>query len=423
MENVLAILLAGGAGERLYPLTKDTAKPAVPFGGAYRIIDFTLSNCINSDVRRILILTQYKSLDLIRHIRDGWNILSPELGEYIEVIPPMKRVGEEWYQGTADAVYQNFQSIEAESPEHTLVLGADHIYKMNFREMLDWHHERHADITIATLQVPVEDAVRFGVAEIDENYRIVGFEEKPQHGIPAPSRFNPRMVSASMGIYLFSTNVLLDVLHEDAQDPKSSHDFGKDLIPRTLRRRRVVAFDFHDLNDKVARYWRDVGTLDAYYAANMDLVDVTPEFNLYDQRWPIRHHPLQQPPAKFVFAQEGRRMGIAIDSIVAAGCVISGGRVTRCVLSPGVRVNSYSEVGYSILLPHVRVGRHCRIRRAIIDRGVNLPEGTVVGYDPEQDQARGFTVTEGGIVVVSAGAGESGAGGSAVSSQRSAVGG
>ena len=423
MNNVLAILLAGGAGERLNPLTRDTAKPAVPFGGHYRIIDFALSNCINSDVRRIFILTQYKALELIRHIRDGWNILSPELGEYIEVIPPMKRISEDWYQGTADAVYQNFQSIQVESPEHTLILSADHIYKMNFQEMLDWHLQRQADITIATIQVLPEEAVRFGVAEIDENYGIVGFEEKPKHGNPVRSRFNERMVSASMGIYMFRTGVLIEALHEDAQDPNSSHDFGKDVIPRCLNRRRVIAFDFRDLNGKAARYWRDVGTLDAYYAANMDLVDVTPEFNLYDQRWPIRSHPLQQPPAKFVFAQEGRRMGIAIDSIVSAGCVVSGGRVMRCVLSPGVRVNSYCEVEYSILLPHVRVGRHSRIRRAIIDRDVNLPEGTVIGYDRAQDLARGYTLTESGIVVVSGVEGESGSGGSAVSSQRSAVGG
>jgi len=423
MNNVLAILLAGGAGERLFPLTRDTAKPAVPFGGHYRIIDFTLSNCINSDVRRIFILTQYKALELIRHVRDGWNILSPELNEYIEIMPPMQRLSADWYQGTADAVYQNFHSIQAESPEQVLILAGDHIYKMNYREMLDCHQQQNADVTIATIQVPVEEANRFGVATIDESHRVVGFEEKPKHGNPARSVFNPRMVSASMGVYMFSTNILLDVLHEDAQDPDSSHDFGKNVIPRCLSRCRAVAYDFRDLNDKVARYWRDVGTLDAYYAANMDLVDVTPEFNLYDQRWPIRSHPLQQPPAKFVFAQEGRRMGIAIDSIVSAGCVISGGRVTRCVLSPGVRVNSYCEVEYSILLPHVKVGRHCRIRRAIIDRGVTLPEGTVIGYDQEQDRARGFTMTEGGIVVVPAGVGELGAGGGSTSSQRSAVGG
>jgi glucose-1-phosphate adenylyltransferase len=411
MNNVLAILLAGGAGERLYPLTRDMAKPAVPFGGHYRIIDFTLSNCINSDVRRIFILTQYKSLELIRHIRDGWNILSPELGEFIEVIPPMKRISEDWYQGTADAVFQNAQSIQVESPELTLILAGDHIYKMNYREMLDWHSRQRADITIATIQVPIAEASRFGVAEIDDTYRVVGFEEKPRgfeekprHGDPVRSRFNPLMVSASMGVYLFHTDVLLDLLHDDAQLPDSSHDFGKDVIPRSLDRCRVVAYDFRDLNDKAARYWRDVGTLDAYYEANMDLVNVTPEFNLYDQRWPIRSHVLQHPPAKFVFAQEGRRMGVAIDSIVSAGCVVSGGRVMRCVLSPGVRINSYCEVEYSILLPNVKVGRHSRIRRAIIDRDVSLPEGTIIGYDVDEDRARGFTVTEGGIVVVSTGA-------------------
>ena len=401
MNGVLAILLAGGAGERLYPLTRDTAKPAVPFGGHYRIIDFTLSNCINSDLRRIFILTQYKSLELIRHIRDGWNILPAELGEFIEVIPPMKRVSEDWYQGTADAVFQNFQSIQAEAPEQTLILAADHIYKMNYREMLNWHREQDADVTIATIQVPASEAHRFGVAEIDDRYRIVGFEEKPKHDRPVRSSFNPQMVSASMGIYLFRTGVLLKLLHEDAQQPDSTHDFGKDLIPRSLARCRVVAYDFRDLNDKAARYWRDVGTLDAFYEANMDLTAVTPEFNLYDQRWPIRSRVLQHPPAKFVFAQEGRRMGVAIDSIVSAGCVISGGRVMRCVLSPGVRINSYCSVEYSILMPNVNVGRHSRIRRAIIDRGVVLPEGSIIGYDEEDDRERGFTVTDEGIVVVS----------------------
>jgi len=400
MQNVLAILLAGGAGERLFPLTKDTAKPAVPFGGAYRIIDFTLSNCINSNVRRIIILTQYKSLDLIRHVRDGWNILSPELGEYIEVLPPMKRVHEDWYQGTADAVFQNFQSIEAEGDEETLVLAADHIYKMNYQEMVDWHRGRQADITVATIRVGPEESLRYGVAEIDENYRIVGFDEKPKPENAKRSRFDPATISASMGIYIFKKEVLLRALHEDAQRSDSSHDFGKDVIPRCLEQRHVLAYDFRDINAKQARYWRDVGTLDAYYEANMDLVDVVPEFNLYDQRWPIRTKVTQQPPAKFVFAQEGRRMGVAVDSIVSAGSIISGGRVMHSVLSPGVRVNSYCEVEYSILMPDVEVGRYSRIRRAILNTGVKLPESSTLGFDLEADRAKGYTVTDAGIVVV-----------------------
>ncbi len=400
MENVLAILLAGGAGERLHPLTRDTAKPAVPFGGPYRIIDFTLSNCINSDARRILILTQYKSLDLIRHIRDGWRILSPELGEYIDVIPPMKRVHEDWYQGTADAVFQNFQSIEAESPEETLILSGDHIYKMDYGEMVAWHRSHQADITIATIQVPPDEAGRFGVMDIAGDYRVTGFEEKPQHDRPARSRFDASMVSASMGIYLFNTGVLLRALHDDAQAPNSTHDFARDVIPRHLESHRVVAYDFRDLNAKQSRYWRDIGTLDAYYEANMDLVSVTPEFNLYDQRWPIRTKPTQQPPAKFVFAQKGRRMGLALDSIVSAGCIVSGGRVLHSVLSPGVRVNSYCEVEYSILMPGVEIGRYSRIRRAIINTGVKIPELYCVGFDPDADRANGYCVTDGGVTVV-----------------------
>ncbi len=405
MEAVLAILLAGGAGERLWPLTRETAKPAVSFGGAYRIIDFTLSNCINSDVRRIFILTQYKSLDLIRHIRDGWNILSPELGEFIEIIPPMQRVSNDWYQGTADAVFQNAQSIVVEQPELTLILSGDQIYKMNYYEMVEWHRQRGADITIATLQVPPQEAPRFGITEIDADYRIVGFEEKPKHGNPTPSVFNPEMVSASMGIYVFNTDVLLRVLREDAQRPDSSHDFGKDVLPASLEKARVIAYDFRDINGKQARYWRDVGTLDAFYEANMDLVAVTPEFNLYDKRWPIRTRVVQAPPAKFVFAQEGRRMGVAVDSIVCAGSIVSGGRVLRSVLSSGVRVNSYCEVEYSILMPNVEIGRNSRVRRAIIDSGVHVPESSLIGYDVREDRNRGYHVTDSGIVVVPSDAG------------------
>ena len=398
MGNVLTILLAGGAGERLFPLTRDTAKPAVPFGGAYRIIDFTLSNCINSGLRRIFVLTQYKSLDLTRHIRDGWNILSAELNEYIEVIPPMKRVGGIWYLGTADAVFQNFQSIEAEAPEHTLILAGDHIYKMNYQEMLDWHRLHDADITIATLRVAPEQAPRFGIAEIDADYRIVGFEEKPQHGSPAPSRFDASMVSASMGIYAFNTDVLLRALHEDAQNPDSTHDFGGDVIPAMLKKARVTAYDFRDLNAKQSRYWRDVGTLDAYYDANMDLCAVSPVFNLYDKNWPMRTRVRQYPPAKFVFGEPGRS-GMAVNSVITAGVIISGATVSNSVVSQDVRVNSYSAVDASIIFSHVNIGRHCRIRRAIIDRHVHIPEGTVIGYDPVEDKRRYF-VTPSGLTIV-----------------------
>jgi glucose-1-phosphate adenylyltransferase len=400
MENVLTILLAGGAGERLYPLTRETAKPGVPFGGAYRIIDFTLSNCINSDLRRILILTQYKALELNRHLRDGWNILSPELGEYIEVLPPMKRIGEDWYRGTADAVHQNSQSIAGETPDLVLILSADHIYKMNYRPMVQWHLKHNADVTLATIQLTPEEAHRFGVCRIEPDYRVTGFEEKPKHGHPQRSAFNPEMISASMGIYIFNPQLLMEELARDASDPHSEHDFGKNILPNCLNRARVIAYDFIDMNAKAARYWRDVGTLDAYYEANMDLVAVTPEFNLYDRRWPIRTRAMQQPPAKFVFAQEGQRMGLATDSIVSSGCIVSGGRVNLSVLSPGVRVNSFCEIERSILLPNVEVGRHSRVYNAILDSGVILPEGSRVGLNREEDRAAGYVVTEGGVTVV-----------------------
>lgn len=400
MEKVLAILLAGGAGERLSPLTRHTAKPAVPFGGIYRIIDFTLSNCLNSGLRRVFVLTQYKSLELIRHIRDGWSIFSGEIGEFIETMHPMKRMHDDWYLGTADAVYQNIESIEAEAPDNVLILSADHIYKMNYREMTGWHRQQKADITIATIQIPPEEAGRFGIATIDPAYRIIGFEEKPQHGHPSHSPFDPSMVSASMGIYLFNTGVLLDALRADAADPTSSHDFGKDILPRLIQRHKVSAYDFHDLNAKKVRYWRDVGTLDAYYEANLDLVSVIPEFNLYDKSWPIRTNPPMHPPAKFVFAQEGNRMGVAMDSVVSPGVIVSGGRVQRSVLSPGVRVNSYSAIDDSILLPNAEIGRNCHLRRTIVCPNAKVLEGTRAGFDPDQDRARGYTVTESGITVI-----------------------
>jgi glucose-1-phosphate adenylyltransferase len=397
MKDTLGILLAGGAGERLYPLTRDRAKPAVTFGGIYRIIDVTLSNCMNSDLRRVYILTQYKALSLNRHIREGWSIVAREMGEFIEILPPMKRVSENWYMGTADAVYQNIYSIGSEQPRYVLILSGDHIYKMNYDLMLRQHQDSGADVTLATILVDPSETRHFGVVEIDREGRIVGFQEKPvETDIRSP--YNPRMVSASMGVYLFNTDVLIPVLLKDAEDPDSSHDFGKNILPKMVDDYRVFSFNFIDENKKEALYWRDVGTLDAYYEANMDLVSVSPVFNLYDSNWPIRTHQRQYPPAKFVFSEAGRT-GAAYDSIVSSGCVVSGSVVRNSVLSPDVRVNSYSEVDSSILFSHVNIGRHCRVRKAIIDRDVQIPEGTVIGYDSETDRQRYF-VTDSGITVV-----------------------
>jgi glucose-1-phosphate adenylyltransferase len=397
MKDTLGVLLAGGAGERLYPLTRDRAKPAVTFGGIYRIIDVTLSNCINSDLRKVYILTQYKALSLNRHIREGWNIVARDLGEFIEILPPMKRVSENWYLGTADAVYQNIYSIGAEQPKRVLVLSGDHIYKMNYERMLQQHEEGHADVTLATLLADPSECSRLGVVEIDRQGRIVGFVEKPEK-TEIRSPYNPSMISASMGIYLFNTEVLLAVLLKDAEDPNSTHDFGHDILPKMVAEYRVHSFNFVDENKTEALYWRDVGTLEAYYEANMDLVAVSPVFNLYDQAWPIRTFQRQYPPAKFVFGDPGR-LGTAVDSIVSMGCILSGGTVRNSVLSPDVRVNSYSEVEASILFSHVNVGRRCRIRRAILDRDVEIPEGTEIGYDIAADKQKYF-VTESGITVV-----------------------
>ena len=400
MERVLGVLLAGGPGERLYPLTRDRAKPAVPFGGVYRIADVTLSNCVNSGLRRIFILTQYKSLSLNRHIRFGWNIFARELGEFIEILPPMQRVGEHWYLGTADAVYQNIYSILAEDPGHVLVLAADHIYKMNYALMLEQHMQTGADVTVGTIRQPATEAYRLGVVTVDSRERITGFVEKPQGEI-LESLQNDGFVHASMGIYLFTASELIQILREDALNPVSSHDFGRDVLPAILDNYRVCSYNFIDENRKEAQYWRDIGTIDAYYEANMDLVSVSPIFNLYDRGWPIRTLQEQNPPAKFVFAQEGGRMGLALDSIISHGCIVSGGRVVQSVLSPGVRVNSFAEVDLSILFSDVDVGRHSRLRRCIVERGVEIPENTQIGYDIETDRESGFTVTDSGIVVVS----------------------
>jgi glucose-1-phosphate adenylyltransferase len=392
LDDVVVMVLAGGVGERLYPLTRERAKPAVYFGGPYRIIDFTLSNCLNSGLRRIFIALQYKSLSLTRHLRFGWNVMAEELGEFIEVLHPQKRIGEHWYQGTADAVYQNFYSIQRESPRQLIVLSGDHVYKMDYGRMLRFHRERGAAATIAVIEIPSEEAFRFGIMQVDADDRLTGFLEKPRD-LPAGQQ-----VLASMGIYIFDMAVLTEALEADARSA-SSHDFGKDILPSLIDKVPVYAYRFYDENKKAAKYWRDIGTLDAYFDANMDLCQVNPEFNLYDPEWPLRTHQIQAPPAKFVFADEGQRCGQALDSIISAGCIISGSTIRGSVLCPNVRVHSFCEIDQSILMPGVRVGRHARIRRAIIDRDVFIPRGARIGIDLEEDRRR-HTVSEGGVVVV-----------------------
>ncbi len=396
MRSAIGVLLAGGQGERLWPLTRDRAKPAVPFGGVYRIIDITLSNCLNSDLRRVFVLTQYKALSLNRHVRRGWSTLMGH-GDFIEVLPPQMRVSQHWYQGTADAVYQNIYSIGSEQSNYVFILSGDHIYKMNYQRMLEQHAAAGAEATVATLEMdPAEAAGKFGILETDATGRVIGFEEKP--AAPKPSAGGPGMVNASMGVYLFNTQLLLPILIADAENPASTHDFGHDILPRIIETHRVFAHNFRDENKKETSYWRDVGTIDAYHAANMDLCAVTPVFNLYDKGWPLHTWQQQYPPVKFVFADPGR-MGVALDSVVAGGCIISGGRVERSVLGYDVRVNSFAEVEDSIIFNHVNIGRHSRIRRAIIDRHVDLPTGTVIGHDLEDDRAR-YTVSDSGVVIV-----------------------
>ena len=398
LKYAIGVLLAGGAGERLFPLTRDRAKPAVPFGGQYRIIDITLSNCINSGLHRVYILTQYKALSLNRHIREGWSgVVAQELGEFIEILPPMQRVSANWYMGTADAVYQNIYSIGSEQPKHVLILSGDHIYKMDYGKMLEQHNASGADVTLATLQVHPDEVSRFGVVDVSRSGEVRGFVEKPKT-TDLRSPWNPEMVDASMGIYLFNTDVLLPALMRDAENPNSKHDFGHNILPDILDKYKIYAYNFVDENKKEALYWKDVGTLDAYYEANMDVASISPTFNLYDNSWPIRTRVRQYPPAKFVFGEPGRT-GSAVNSIVSGGCIVSGALVRNSVLSQDVRVNSYSELESSIVFTHVNIGRHCRIRRAIIDRDVHLPEGTVIGYDQEEDR-KNYFVTPTGLTVV-----------------------
>lgn len=398
-DDVLVIVLAGGAGERLAPLTRDRAKPAVYFGGPYRIIDFVLSNCINSGLRHVFIATQYKSLSLNRHIRQGWTVVSEELGEFIEILPPQKRVGEHWYQGTADAVYQNLYSIIREAPKYVVVLAGDHVYKMDYQKMLRFHQETAAEVTLAAIEVPLEDGPRFGIVAVDESDRVTGFQEKPAQP-PAMPGF-PHLALASMGIYVFNSDVLIRALDADAADPSSGHDFGKNIIPALISEGRTFAYAFYDENKKAAKYWRDVGTLDAYYEAQMDLCHVSPEFNMYDPEWPLRTYMPQAPPAKFVFAEDWRR-GEAQDSLISQGCIISGSRIHGSILCPNVRVHSFCSIEQAILMPGVKVGRHARIRKAIIDRDVDIPRGAMIGFNAEEDRRR-HTVSENGVVVVALG--------------------
>ena len=398
-RDILALVLAGGKGERLHPLTIHRAKPAVPFGGKYRIIDFTLSNCINSNIRKIAVLTQYKSLSLDRHLALGWeHLLNPELDEYIISVPPQQRVDERWYEGTADAVYQNIYFIEKEEPAYLFILSGDHVYKMDYSEMFVSHLAKNAMGTIAAIEVDRDKASSFGVIEVDEESRIIGFEEKPEN--PKPMPWNPNQSLVSMGVYLFNTQDILSELKSDALRT-TAHDFGRNIIPHMIATKRLFAYNFKDENKKEAKYWRDVGAIDGYWEANMDLASVDPLFNLYDSKWPIRTYQPQYPPAKFVFAQEhqGGRLGIALDSVVCDGCIVSGGRVQNSVLSPNVRGNSWADVRESALMENVEVGRYCRIRKAIIDKDVSVPEGAVIGYDIEADRKR-FHVSSNGIVVI-----------------------
>jgi len=402
MRKVLTFIMAGGKGERLLPLTKDRTKPAVPFGGIYRIIDFTLSNCINSGMRKIYILTQYKSASLQRHIRLGWNFLPSELGQFIELLPAQQRIGDSWYLGTADAIYQNLYTLEMDRPDEVLILAGDHIYKMNYYSMIDVHREQNADLTVGVVEIDKTKSKHLGVVEADAAGRVTGFHEKPANPKTIPGK--PDKIYGSMGIYVFNQSVLMQELLEDAKNSKSAHDFGKDIIPQMVKKgMKVVAYNFCN-KEKDQEYWRDIGTIDAYYEANMELIQVNPTFNLYDQEWLIRTFQEQYPPVKTVHSgdKEEGRVGLVLDSIVSEGCVVSGGRVQRSILSPNVRINSFSEVYDSILMESVHVGRHAKIKRAIIDKDVSIPQGMVIGFNLEEDKKR-FFVSESGIVVVAKG--------------------
>lgn len=396
-RETLALILAGGRGSRLKQLTLWRAKPATPFGGKYRIIDFPLSNCINSGIRRVCVLTQYKAHSLIQHVQRGWGFLRGEFGEFVELLPAQQRIDEtSWYKGTADAVYQNLDIIRNHAPEFVLILAGDHIYKMDYGPMLAHHVESQADMTIGSVEVPFERAHEFGVLTVNEHGEVIGFTEKPQKPETLPNRDGVALIS--MGIYAFNTRFLYERLIEDAESKDSQHDFAKDVLPRLLGQHRVVIYPFRDVQTKTQSYWRDVGTVDAFWSSNMELVGVDPELNLYDEHWPIWTYQDQLPPAKFVFDDEGRR-GMAVDSMIAQGCIISGGYVNHSLLFPQVQVHSFVQLRDAVVLPEVDIGRYCHLSKVIIDRGCVIPPGTVVGENPEED-ARRFYRTEKGVVLI-----------------------
>jgi glucose-1-phosphate adenylyltransferase len=395
-RNTLALILAGGRGSRLRQLTLWRAKPAVPFGGKFRIIDFPLSNCLNSGIRMIGVLTQYKAHSLIQHIQQGWSFLRGEFKEFIELLPAQQRIEDSWYAGTADAVYQNLDIIRIHKPEYVLVLAGDHIYKMDYGAMLARHAETGADMTIGCIEVPLETARAFGVISVDEDGKVVEFNEKPEAPHPIPG--NPDLALASMGIYVFNTAFLYEQLIKDADDIYSTHDFGHDIIPGLIEKYRVMSFPFRDSAKEQSAYWRDVGTIDAFWEANLELIGVLPELNLYDENWPIWTYQEQLPPAKFIFDDDDRR-GMALDSMVSGGCLISGATVRHSLLFSNVRVNSFSVLRDVVALPNVRFGRNCRVTKAVIDKWCELPDGMVIGEDPDEDAER-FYVSPGGVVLV-----------------------
>lgn len=407
IDDALVMILAGGEGKRLYPLTKDRAKPAVPFGGRYRIIDFVLNNFINSGFYKIKVLTQYKSDSLNKHITRGW-ALSPFLNQYVDLCPAQMRTGNDWYRGTADAIYQNIFHITDEDPRYVCIFGGDHIYKMKVSQMLDFHKEKKADLSISAIPIPIEEASEFGIMEVDDDWRLVNFVEKPQTK-PKSIPGHPELCLASMGNYIFDKEILLDSLNKDANIETSHHDFGKDVIPMMLNEgKNIYVYNFSSnsfpgMASAEQGYWRDVGSIDAYWQANMDLLAYSPELNLYSKEWPLRTFNYNYPPAKFVW-EEGDRVGMATNSMVSEGCIISGGGLSHCVLSPKVRINSYSSVTDSILMEQVEVGRYSQIRKAIIDKNVVIPPHTKIGFDREEDLKRGFHVSAGGVTVVPKGA-------------------